>query len=110
MRDRVFIFAVAFVGVLAVLILLQNVRESTAPLYGPPTVDKELVMSKVESGAVSFKEARFYVREENDRRKTVEQEAPGESGNKTEHRNPGEGPDPAGGPDPGQGHLKDETP
>jgi hypothetical protein len=63
LRDRAFIAAVAFVGVLAVFILVQNVRESKAPLYGPPTVDKKAVMSKVETGDLSFKEARFYVSE-----------------------------------------------
>ena len=63
-RDRAFILAVACVAALAVLVLAKNVRESTAPLYGPPTVDKEVVMAKVEAGQLSFVEARFYVLEE----------------------------------------------
>lgn len=63
-RDRAFIFAVACVAALAVLILAKNIRESSTPLYGPPTVDKQVVMAKVEAGRLSFTEARFYVREE----------------------------------------------
>jgi hypothetical protein len=64
--DRVFIIAVACVGALAVLMLADNVRESSAPLYGPPTVDEETVMRQVEEGRLSFKEAAFYVVESED--------------------------------------------
>ena len=64
MKDRSFVFIVASVGFLAVLMLVANVRESKAPLYGPPTVDRKVVMNKVASGALSFTEARFYSRED----------------------------------------------
>ena len=60
MRDRSFIAAIALVGALALLILIGNIRDATAPLYGPPNVDEEDVMSKVGSGQLSFEEARFY--------------------------------------------------
>lgn len=63
MKNRLFIAMVAFVGVLAVLTLLDNIADSTAPLYGPPTVDREIVMEKAAGGELSLKEARFYSRE-----------------------------------------------
>jgi len=66
MKDRAFIIAVACVGALAVVMLADNVRESSAPLYGPPTVDEETVMRKVERGELSFREASFYVVESDD--------------------------------------------
>jgi hypothetical protein len=60
LRDRSFILAVVAMAVLVAMILIQNVREARAPLYGPPNVDRSLVMRKVSEGALSFKEARFY--------------------------------------------------
>jgi hypothetical protein len=60
MRDRSFIAAVALVGTLALLILAGNIRDASAPLYGPPNVDEDEVRAKVESGALSFREAEFY--------------------------------------------------
>lgn len=47
-------------AILAAMIMAQNVRESRAPLYGAPNVDRSLVMRKVAEGALSFREARFY--------------------------------------------------
>ena len=66
MKDRVFIAAVVCVAALAVVMLVDNVRESSAPLYGPPTVDEETVMKKVEEGRLSFKEGSFYTVESED--------------------------------------------
>jgi hypothetical protein len=74
MKNRVFIMAVAVVGALALLILLNNVREATAPFFGPPNVDEGLVMSKVEGGELSFREALFYA-VESDRDSDSDEEA-----------------------------------
>ena len=60
MRNRLFVVTVFIVGTLAVLMLVTNVREQGAALYGPPTVDEELVRSKVEAGQLSFRKARFF--------------------------------------------------
>ena len=72
MRDRAFIATVALVAALSLLILAGNIRDAGAPLYGPPNVDQKEVMSKVESGWLSFEEARFYSPEEN---RSAEEEA-----------------------------------
>jgi hypothetical protein len=64
MRDRSFIAAIAVVGILAALVLAAAVREADPPLHGPPNVDRDEVMSKVESGSLSFDEARFYAVED----------------------------------------------
>jgi hypothetical protein len=60
LRVRFFIFAVATMAILAAMIVIENVRQSSAPLYGAPNVDRSLVMQKVAGGSLSFKEARFY--------------------------------------------------
>jgi hypothetical protein len=60
LRNRSFILAVAAMTVLAAMIMIQNVREARAPLYGAPNVDRSLVMRKVSEGSLSFTEARFY--------------------------------------------------
>ncbi len=64
MKDRAFIVTMALVGALALLILADNVRQAGAPMHGPPTVDKSVVMEKVSRGELSFEEARYYSRED----------------------------------------------
>lgn len=64
MRDRSFIIAVTLVGAIALLIVAGNIRDANTPLYGPPNVDEEDVMSKVKEGRLSFQEARFYSAED----------------------------------------------
>jgi len=64
MRDRYFIAAVVVVAALAAAMLAENIRKAAEPAFGPPNVDKAKVMSMVESGTLSFEEARFYSTEE----------------------------------------------
>ena len=64
MTNRSFVVAVTAVAALALLILMDNVRQATSPVFGPPNVDKGKVMSMVERGDLSFNKARFYVVEE----------------------------------------------
>lgn len=84
MRNRSFILAVAAMAILAAMIMAQNVRESKAPLYGAPNVDRSLVMRKVAEGALSFREARFYSIDDAG-------EAPGAAGAEAGGGAPGEG-------------------
>jgi hypothetical protein len=106
MRDRTFIAAVALIGALALLILVGNIRDAGAPLYGPPNVDKKEVMSQVESGRLSFDEARFYSPE---RDRPAESEAQGEAESETAPSPPHEaGSKPRGGPEEAAGAGGDE--